>query len=103
MPKYLWRGTAPDGSLKVEAVEAEWPTGARAMLEGQGWKDLTLQGDYVFFYSGKQALSAADPELAVEEDPETQVQRMHGKAPGFFQSFWRALRSAPIWNLLLLA
>ena len=104
MPKYLWKGTAPDGRLKVEAVEAESPKEARAVLEGQGWKDLTLQGDDVFFYAGQQALSAADPELAaVEEDPEIQVQRMHGKGPGFFSNFWGALRGAPIWNLLLLA
>src|SRR5690242_9472175 len=98
MAKFLWKGVSPQGRERIESVEATSPKEARAILEGQGWKNLSLLTEEIHHYTAQQVESASDPgalfrsddfpeEPEPEEAPEIQAQRLQGKN-GFFWEWW---------------
>ena len=101
MPTFLLKGVSPQGTERPERVEAGTAREARLNLEGRGWRDVILLQDEVCHYSGQQTQSASDPELRVEEDAETIVERWEGKN-GLFWEWWRAIRKSPAFTVLML-
>ena len=102
MPKYLWKGLAPDGQLKSESIEATTARESRLLLENQGWTKISLLHDEISFYSRQQVNDASKPSFRVEEPPDVEARRAEGKL-GFFWEAWRILRKSAGSSLLLLA
>jgi tetratricopeptide (TPR) repeat protein len=96
MPSYLWTGKDSTGKEQADRVEAATAEQARTILENRGWTDLRQHTSDINDFVQQQSRAASDPDLDEPITAAQELQFLTGKAPGFWASWFDALRGSAV-------